>query len=296
MIKAIYGRCSDTLKTNFTRIWGFSLLGTLLILLATWMGILPIISVPVAAVLYASMEIIYLNKLNGKEPESEELFKGFKNFWHVAGGMCWMYLWIFIWALIPIAGVVMAVIKTYTYRFTPYILMNEPETSPTEALKKSIKMTNGYRGKMFLAEFLIGLGISLVSIILTSLGMLRGIGFVFAFIEFIFILAAFVFVPVFMGLVRACFYQEAVDNPDRMVKTYYQAPAYATYNNNPNNTYTGNTNYQSAAPAAAPTQTVGTAPADAQTQQNNAEPVCPKCGKPHKNDALFCANCGNKLK
>ena len=52
-------------------------------------GVLPIVIVPVIAVLSAGMAAVYLDGFNGKEVYSDQLFKGFKDFWRTAGGMCW---------------------------------------------------------------------------------------------------------------------------------------------------------------------------------------------------------------
>ncbi len=270
MIKYVYGKSMDSLKVEFSKIWGIYLLSVLLILLANIVGILPVISIPVIAVLTASVSVVYLNKINGQSPTAEDLFLGFKNVWHVALGMCWMYLWIFIWALIPIAGPIVAIVKMYSYRFTPYILIKEPDTKPTDALKKSISMTNGYRSKMFFADFIIAIGIVLVMLILSGLGFIRGVGGIFFFIEALFIIATIVFVPVFMGLVQACFYQEVFDTPEGVVKTYQSQPqaAVAPIVNAPEN----------------------------ENPVNTATNICPKCGKANGNDAMFCANCGEKLK
>ena len=70
------------------------------------------------------------------------------------GGLAWMYLWIFLWSLIPVVGIVFGVIRAYEYRFTPYILMTRDDVKPTEAIKVSKAETMGYKGKMFGADML----------------------------------------------------------------------------------------------------------------------------------------------
>ncbi len=67
-----------------------------------------------------------------------QLFDTFKD-WktvkkRVLCGMGWAGLWIFLWSLIPVAGIVFGIIRTYEYRLTPYILA-EPDMPITEAIK-----------------------------------------------------------------------------------------------------------------------------------------------------------------
>ena len=94
------------------------------------------------------MAMIYLNTYRtGLEPKTAYLFSAFRKerIWHVLGGMAWMYLWIFLWSLIPVAGIVFGVIRAYEYRFTPYILMTRDDVKPTEAIKVSKAETMGYK-------------------------------------------------------------------------------------------------------------------------------------------------------
>ena len=71
---------------------------------------------------------------------------GFKNYWHNVGGMLFMQLFTFIWTLLFI---VPGIIKAIAYSMTPYILTDLPNISPTQALKVSMKMTKGHKGKIF---------------------------------------------------------------------------------------------------------------------------------------------------
>lgn len=62
------------------KLWGLSLLSSLLTILVLVFGVLPIVIVPVIAVLSAGMAAVYLDGFNGKEVYSDQLFKGFKDF------------------------------------------------------------------------------------------------------------------------------------------------------------------------------------------------------------------------
>ena len=174
----------------------------------------PIVYVAVALVLELGMASIYLNGYRGKDVSATQLFEGFsKKFFRNAGGMGWRTLWIIIWAMIPIAGIVMAYIKSYAYRFVPYIMLSEPDITATEALKKSMAQTNGYKGKMFLADLLIILGVIVLSIIFGLISMIPYLGMLLLALYMIVLVAL---LPLLMGILSAAYYDKIItDNPDR---------------------------------------------------------------------------------
>ncbi|MEI3089160.1 MAG: hypothetical protein V8T01_04030 [Oscillospiraceae bacterium] len=102
-----------------------------------------------------SLAMIFLHTYQtGEEPHTADLFQTFRKdrFLRVVGGMAWMSLWIFLWSLIPVVGIVFGVIRMYEYRFVPYILMTRDDVKPTDALRVSREQTMGYKGKMFWAD------------------------------------------------------------------------------------------------------------------------------------------------
>lgn len=62
------------------------------------------------------------------------------------GGMLWMALFTFLWTLLFI---VPGIIKALAYFMTPYILADCPDVTATDALKLSMRMTSGHKGKVF---------------------------------------------------------------------------------------------------------------------------------------------------
>ena len=201
MVGHVFKKCISVLVKKPIRLWGLSLLASLLSALASIFGMLPIISIPITLTISAGMTLVYLDGYRGKEVDSTQIFTGFKSFGRVAGGMAWMSLWSFIWGMVPVYGI----IKSYSYRFTPYILMTETEISGTEALKESMRRTNGLKGKLFLADLLIGLMVSAVYLIAFLFGMIPVVGLVFTVII---VLAALIVLPLLVGLVGAAFYEE----------------------------------------------------------------------------------------
>ena len=164
-IGEIYTKSFAILGKKPLLLWGLSLLHSLLCTLAVIIGFLPIISIPIILVLNVGMTSIFLNGYRGKQIGSEQLFVGFNNFKHFCGGMAWAALWVFIWGLIPIVGIVFAVMKAYSYRFVPYILLTNAEISPADALRESVAETKGYCGRMFGADILIISAIAVVTLL-----------------------------------------------------------------------------------------------------------------------------------
>lgn len=209
MIAAIYKNAFRVLMSKPFRLWGLSLMNILLVTLISIFGVLPIITIPVTLTLTAGMAIVYLDGYHGKQVYSDQLFSGFKNFLHVAGGMCWKSLWIFIWALIPIVGIIFAVVKSLSYAFTPYILVEKPGISSTEALRISMEKTRGYKGQMFIAAVLPVIAFILVFLILSLLSMIPFVGSLFATINLLVTIVYCLFINLFLGLVYAGFYDMA---------------------------------------------------------------------------------------
>jgi len=303
MVKKIYSRAFSVLMKKPLKLWGISLLSVFL----TYVGALlcgvaiPIFGIAVALLLSTSMTMIYLAGYQGKQVETLQLFSCFRD-WNTAKrvllGMGWMLLWVILWGLIPIVGPIIAIVKGYAFRLTPYILVTEPEVSVTDAIKVSEKRTQGYKGKMFLADFLVFIIIWLVSLVLSLLATIPYVGILFGLIVFLFSLASGALLPLFMGLVQAAFYEE-IKNPTPTPGKYapnaaYGAPVY------PANGYPQAPQYQQPqyqAPQApqyqAPQAPQYQAP---QAPQVSAAPrVCTRCGAQIPPDARFCTNCGNQF-
>ena len=160
------------------------------------------------------MANIFLRGYRGQEISSTLMFEGFsKKFGRNAGGMGWRILWLLIWALIPIAGIIIAYVKFYSYRFVPYIMLTEPDIQATEALKKSMVQTNGYKGKMFVADLLICLGVIAATVIFYFITMIPLIGWVLFGIYYILLIAL---LPLLMGTLEAVYYDKvSQENPLR---------------------------------------------------------------------------------
>ena len=88
-----------------------------------------------------------LKVYRGQQADIGQMFvDGFSSYWRNVGGVLWMQLWIFIWSLLFI---IPGIIKAFAYFMAPYILADSKNVSATQALKLSMKMTKGYKGKIF---------------------------------------------------------------------------------------------------------------------------------------------------
>lgn len=269
MTFAIYRRVLAVLKQKPLALWGVSLMCLLLCVLSVALfGAVPGVAAALVILLMTSMTMIFLGGYNGSVPNTLQLFDCFRDLAtvkRVLGGMGWMYLWILVWSLIPFASIVFGVIRAYEYRLTPYILMMEPDIKITDAIKESSRRTKGWKGKMFCADILVAAGALLVILILALLAQIRYIGVLFGLVLFLFCLCCVAFLPLFLGLVQAAFYEE-IKNPTYVPPVRKQENFYAPVNNVP--------------------------PQDYVPVPGN---FCPRCGSPLSPNSNFCTNCGQKL-
>ena len=60
-----------------------------------------------------------------------------------------MSIYVFLWSLLLL---IPGVIKAYSYCFAPYISMDNDELTAEECINESMKLTNGYKMKLFLLD------------------------------------------------------------------------------------------------------------------------------------------------
>ena len=212
------GLTLKTLMKKPVQLWGLSLLGVILQSLSNVLcAVPPILGMGVSNTLSAGMENVFLDAYHQKEINSKQIFSGFssgKSFLRIAGGMLWRTLWLFLWALfalIPIVGWVIApimlVIKGISYSFTPYLLLRMKDISPLDALKRSMEMTKGYRGKIFLTYLICYAALLVIGLLLFLIAKIPVIGFIIVGIVGVVIS---VLCPLFFGVLRAAMFTEVV--------------------------------------------------------------------------------------
>lgn len=210
MVTELYKNVFRSLSKKSFRLLGIVWLGALLDILGSlFFGVVPGVGLAISALLTVALSVIYLRTTRGEEVQVMDLFACFQD-WQTAKrvllGMGWMWLWVLIWGLIPVVGIVFAIIRVYEYRLTPYILIFEPEVKPTEAIKVSKARTEGFKGKMFWADILLAILVFAVTFVLGLLATIPFIGGVFSLVSFVVTVAATLFSSVFLGLVQASFY------------------------------------------------------------------------------------------
>ena len=303
MVSSIYKKTFSVLMKRPFRLWGISLLAEFLCLVA-YAGF---IGVPAAAfcaalLLSASMSMIFLNSYRtGLEPKTAYLFASFKKdrILRVLSGMAWMQLWIFLWSLIPIVGIVFGIIRMYEYRFVPYILMTRDDVKPTDAIKISKQETMGYKGKMFGADILLGAVYLGAFLVFTLLGEIPYLGVLFRILWVLIAIAYGLLAPLFSGIMQAAFYVEIQNRraagpqpsaPAQPVPPVIPAPASEPETQSAPQGEPVVTAQEPEAPARPEPEQ------EAPEQPQSTEPRCPHCGAPVKMPgAAFCTACGRRL-
>ena len=202
-----YREALAVLASKPIRLWGLSLLyGLIAVLISSLGAAVPLISLPIVMLLQLGFTGVLLDGFHGKEVRSEQMFQAFRKeeLLRNAGGMCWQGLWNLIWAFVP----VMNVIKYYSYSLVPYILLTDKKISPTDALRKSMRMTDGYKAKMFGADILLVVVIWVVMLVLGLLMRIRYIGWIFGIVFFAAYLAVCLFGTIFFGLVHTAIFEK----------------------------------------------------------------------------------------
>ena len=90
--------------------------------------------------------IFSLSLSRGKEARLEQLFQGFNNFANALITYLLLLLYVFLWMLLLI---VPGIIAALGYSLTFYILADDPNIKPQDALKKSKSMMDGHKEKLF---------------------------------------------------------------------------------------------------------------------------------------------------
>lgn len=148
-----FKRALGVLAKKPMMLWGLSLLMAALTIIASVVTAgTPVVTFVVLYLFELGAAKLYLDGLAGNEVNSKQLFFAFnRNFVRSAGAMAWRDLWQVLWGCVPVMGV----IKSYQYRFVPYIITNHPEVSAFDALKISMELTKGKKRHMFLADLIV---------------------------------------------------------------------------------------------------------------------------------------------
>ena len=92
---------------------------------------------------------VFLQVYTGQKTGMNSLFSGFEHFGRNLGSLLLMGLFIWLWSLLFF---VPGIIKAIAYSMTPYILADSNNISAGHAIKLSMRITQGHKGKLFVLQ------------------------------------------------------------------------------------------------------------------------------------------------
>ena len=105
-----------------------------------------IVSVFVVSILGYGINLNHINLSRQIKASVPTLFEGFKDYGRVWLTFFFMSLFETLWTLL---FVIPGIVKSIAYSFAPYIIAEDPNISPRDAIKRSMEITNGHKGELF---------------------------------------------------------------------------------------------------------------------------------------------------
>lgn len=142
----IKSRAKDAMKNN----WGVAIVVFLVYGLITSALSATGIGALATGLLTVGISAFFLTVIRNGKAEFESFFNGLTdNIGTKFISMLLVQIYIMLWTLLfYIPGIV----KSYSYAMTPYILLDKPELSATEAITESRNMMNGHKMELFLLD------------------------------------------------------------------------------------------------------------------------------------------------
>lgn len=110
-------------------------------------GIMGLVGFLIGGVIQLGYTRFLLKQYDGENPDWHDLFSQFDRFGQGFAQAFLRNLYTTLWGLLLI---VPGIIKELSYSMTPYIMIEEPELSASEAIQKSILMMDGHKWELFL--------------------------------------------------------------------------------------------------------------------------------------------------
>lgn len=127
-----------------------------------------IITLILAGPLALGVAIFSLNLSRDYEAKSDQIFDGFKNFGNSIGAYLLMGLFVLLWTLLLI---IPGIIAALSYSMTFFIIADNEDIGPMDAIDESKRMMDGYKGKLF-RMYLRFLGWSILCLLTLGIGFL----------------------------------------------------------------------------------------------------------------------------
>ncbi|HBD93025.1 MAG: hypothetical protein A2015_00955 [Spirochaetes bacterium GWF1_31_7] len=130
--------------------WTNAVLGTVICMaisaIPSATGIGGIISLIIGGPIALGMAIYFLKLATNESPKIDNFFDGFKNFLQSFILYILQIVFICLWALLLI---IPGIVKAFSYSMAFYIMADNPEITASDALKESMRITNGYKMDLF---------------------------------------------------------------------------------------------------------------------------------------------------
>jgi uncharacterized membrane protein len=94
--------------------------------------------------------ILTMARNGAEEPKPWDVINGFSSFGRAFGTYLLIVIFTFLWSLLFI---IPGIIAAYRYRMAYYILLDEPEIGPLEAISRSKQLMVGNKWKLFCLDF-----------------------------------------------------------------------------------------------------------------------------------------------
>ena len=137
-------------KQSLNGNWGTAILGVVIYMVVTSILSSTGVGAFVTGLVAVGYISLYLVLMRGGKPSFEGCISAItENIGTKFIATLLVSLYTFLWSLLFI---IPGIVKSYSYAMTPYILLDRPELSPTEALKESEKMMNGHKMDLFILD------------------------------------------------------------------------------------------------------------------------------------------------
>ena len=148
--------------------WGLAIatIVVLTILLAI-ASVIPLASLVVSGPFTLGLAIFTLSISRNREAKLEQIFDGFRNFGNSLVAYLLMLIFVLLWMLLLI---IPGIIAAISYAMTFYIMADNPEIGPMDAIDKSKAMMDGYKWKYFRLQLRI-FGWALLCILTLGIGL-----------------------------------------------------------------------------------------------------------------------------
>lgn len=160
-----------------------AIIGTVLMMLA-------LIYLIISGAIYLGYNRYILNLYDRAEARFSDLFSQFENFGNAFALNLLTGLFVFLWSLL---FVIPGIVAGYSYAMAPFIMLDHPELSASECIRRSKELMYGHRGELFTLE-LTFIGWILLSVFTLGIGDL--------------------FLQPYIYTSRAAFYRDLVGTPE----------------------------------------------------------------------------------